>query len=116
MVDTCTIVRPSGEPSWDPTTGTYTDPPTTVMYAGPCRVKPVSRDRGNTEQGVREVTTSRYDVALPHDTPYTLVIGDRLTVTASTDGWLIDRPLMVTGVGLGSSRTARWVSVEDQHG
>lgn len=116
MVDRCTISRPATSSSWDPVTDTYVDRPATVVYTGACRVAPASRASGDGTEGAREVTTSRYEVALPHDGTAEIVIGDLLTVTESTDPWLVGRPLLVAAVGLGSTRTAHWVSVEDQRG
>jgi Family of unknown function (DUF6093) len=117
MVDVCTISRPSTRSSWDPVTGTYVERPATVVYTGPCLVKPGARASGDVNEGAREVTTSRYEVALSSSTSAAPVeVGDLLTVTVSTDGWLVDRPLLVLAVGLGSACTARWVSVEDQRG
>lgn len=115
MSDTCTITRPDIEPSWDPVTGTYTEVEPTELYSGLCRVKPVSRT-SEADVGARDVLVARYDVALPHGTAVQIDIGDTLTVTASSDTWLIDRPLVVSAVELGSARTARRLTVDDRRG
>lgn len=116
MVDACTIARPDAEPSWDPETGQYTELESTPVYAGPCRVKPTARGTREADQGVRDIVVNRYDVALPFDTEAVVEVGDLLTVTASADAWLIGRPMVVSSVGLGTTSTARWLTVDDQRG
>lgn len=115
MLDTCTVTRAGGEPMWDPDTGSYTPPMGGSVYTGPCRIKPreVAQD---VQAGEQEVGVRRYDVALPHDTATVVQVGDVLTVTASSDGWLVGRVLAVTGVEIATARTARWLTVEDGRG
>jgi|GEM_PF-2134398 len=47
MTSTCTIVRedPDGVPTFNPATGTYTDPADITVYTGPCLVMPIGQDR-----------------------------------------------------------------------
>lgn len=115
MVDACTIIRRSTEPSYDKTTAAHVNRAPVVVYRGPCRVKPVARTRDESV-GVRESLVSRYDVALPHDVEVQIATGDVLTVITSTDAWLIGRGMVVVSIGLGTTATARWLTVEDQRG
>jgi len=39
MIDRCIIRRPGGDPVFDPGTGDYIDPPSTVVYSGKCEVQ-----------------------------------------------------------------------------
>lgn len=115
MVDVCVISRRSTVPAYDRVTAGYVDRPTTAVYSGRCRVKPVGRTRDDTT-GVRETRTARYDVALPQDTAVQVEVGDLLTVTESRDSWLVGRALTVSAVGFGSTSSARWLTVDDVRG
>ncbi len=112
MLDTCTVREP-GAKVWDPATGDYTDLPGAVVYTGRCAVKrPTVED---VQAGDREVAQRTYRVKLPASVA-TVQVGHICTVTESTDEMLQDHPLVVTAVELGSTRTARWLTVEDRHG
>jgi len=113
MLDGCEITRGGGR-TWDPETGTYTDLPPTVVHAGLCRVKPGRTGDAAVDAGEQQVVLRRYTVELPHDMAEPVEVGDVFTVTATTDPWLTGVPLTVVAVEFGTSRTARWITVEDQ--
>lgn len=112
MLDGCEITR-GGERTWDPETGAYTDLPPAVVYTGQCRVKPASVG-DDADAGEQLVALRRYTVELPYDAPAPVEVGDVFTTTATSDPWLPGVPLTVVAVELGTSRTARWITVEDQ--
>lgn len=113
MIDTCEITRSGGAQVWDPVTGSYTTPPPGQVYAGACRVKPWAAGE-DTQAAEHQIALRRYWVELPWDAPEQVEVGDVVTVTSSTDAWLVDRPLVVTPIELATARTARWLTVEDQ--
>lgn len=111
MRDECTITRVTGQ-TFDPDTGTYTDTTETV-YTGPCRLKP-EFGGFETEAGSREVGIHRHTVMLPWDTTTAVRKNDIVTLTASDDLWIVDKPLAVTSIRHGSDRAKRSVIVEDR--
>jgi Family of unknown function (DUF6093) len=115
MLDTCTVHRRSPEALLDPDTGDYTDAPPSRIYDGPCRVRRAGRTE-EADQKMRDLVAARYDVALPHDADTPIQIEDTLTVTSSADGWMVGRALVVSGVGLGTTTSARWLTVDDRYG
>ncbi|WP_326828680.1 DUF6093 family protein [Streptosporangium sp. NBC_01810] len=113
MRDTCTVERKDGEPVLNQTTGQLEQPWETV-YTGVCRVKP--RTQREAEWGEREVALGAYVAVLPWDASPEIQRGDRLTITASDDAWLIGRPLEVIAIALSGTSTARRILVEDKEG
>lgn len=120
MRSRCEIRRPQAEREWDPVTGTYSDPGTTLVYEGPCQLKPRSalspaqlRDLGGAEHA-----DGGYVVQLPHEVPL-IDMSDTVTVTASDDQWIVGRALPVSWVEVGAeSKTCRTivVAVQDRPG
>lgn len=113
MRDTCVVERKDGEPVLNETTGLLEQAWETV-YTGVCRVKP--RSASETEWGEREVSLQQLVAVLPWDASGQVRREDRLTVTASDDGWLIGRALEVIGISLAGTGTARRLLVEDKEG
>ena len=112
LVDTCTITR-AGMPTLNRTTSVLTPGAPTVLYSGPCRLKPQRVPR-NEEAGERLTVVARYELALPFASLATdsLQVGDTVTITASGDTRLVDEPFAVRAVDVSSTATAWRISVE----
>jgi len=114
--ETVTLYRPgSADFDWD--TGTDGSAASLVLYAGPARVKPVARSRGEeVEAGEANVTLREYTVSLPWDAVGSErpAIGDLVDVTASPDGRMVGLRLWVSGVEFSSTATAWRISAEDR--
>jgi hypothetical protein len=112
LVDTCTISRP-GEPTLDPDTSVLTPGPSTVLYSGPCRLKPQRVPR-NEEAGERLTVVARYELALPFASLATddLQVGDAVVITSSGDSRLVDQPFAVMAVDFSSTATAWRMTVQ----
>ncbi len=112
MVDSCIISR-SGTPTLDRATSVLTPGAPTVLYSGPCRLKPQRVPR-NEEAGERLTVIARYELALPFASLATdsLQVGDIVTITASGDTRLVDEPFAVMAVDFSSTATAWRISVE----
>jgi uncharacterized protein DUF6093 len=117
MRDTCTVERKSGE-TLDPDTGLIVETWTTVYPVGDdtgrCRVKP--RTQREAEWGEREVALGQYVAGFPWDAAPEFRRGDRLTVLASDDTWLVGRHLEVLAIALNGTATTRRLLVEDREG
>jgi hypothetical protein len=113
LVDTCTISRP-GASTLDRSTSVLTPGAPTVLYSGPCRLKPqrVPRDE---DAGERLTVVARYELALPFGSLATddLQVGDTVTITASGDTRLTGRPFAVMAVDFSSTATAWRMTVQD---
>jgi hypothetical protein len=115
MVDTCTITRPAGPPTFNADTGQYSDPvaPLTV-YTGKCRIRTrtsVLRDR-ITQAGEAEVVIWPYIVAVPV-TDVDVAVLDIVTITASTDPALVGHAMRVRIANLATNATARRLDCEE---
>lgn len=75
-------------------TGTYGEHPVTVVYAGPCRIRPATAAEGTATVGDLHETVGRYIATFPHDVP-TIEVDDFVTVTDATDPDLIGYTLRV---------------------
>ena len=115
MVDTCTITRASGPPTFDAVTGVYTDPTPTTVYTGKCRVRTRSlgflRNR-EVEAGERETVIWPYMVMVPV-TDADVQVLDKVTVTASQDPALVGVTLRVRTAQLATNATARKLDCEE---
>lgn len=111
MLDTVTIERKT-QGAFNPVTGQYGTTWTTI-YTGPADVKPERMPR-DVDAGQTATAVGRYDVKLPFATAALVKVEDRVTATASLDAHLVNRPLYVTAVGLGSRRTAWHITGVDQ--
>lgn len=81
---TCTITRPTGDPTFNPTTGEYDVPAPQTIYTGACRIRTLSTQDINVLVGDLHETLGRYICTLPH-TATGIEVDDFLTVTAGTD-------------------------------
>lgn len=114
MVDSCRIERrSSGAPVFDATSGTYTDPASTDLYVGPCRVRNYRQNNDRVVQfGAEPVSLWPFVVSVPIDVTG-LQVDDLITITASVlDPGLNDLRLRVRDVTLGSQVTARRLGCE----
>jgi hypothetical protein len=108
----CRITRGGGR-TFDETTGRHVDTPPVAVYSGRCRVK-APRTGVLEAVGVGgEVQLRRYTVALPHDAPGPVQVGDNWQLLAG-DSWLVGRTLHVLSVDYGEQVTERRLTVEDQ--
>jgi hypothetical protein len=114
--ETVTLYRP-GVPDFDWGTGADGPASPLVLYAGPARVKPVARSRGEeVEAGEQNVTLREFTVSLPWDTETSErpAVGDLLDVSASPDARMVGLRLWVNGVEYSSTATAWRISAEDR--
>ncbi len=112
MVDACTVTRPGAAGTFDPDTGTYTNPTGTAVYSGPCEVQ-VSDGltTQNPEAGGQELTITRLTVKVPVSV-VGVRVDDVVTVTASLlDPDLVGRVFKVTAGHAKSFLTARRLQV-----
>lgn len=108
---TVVVSRPSGEPTFDPATGGYTDPAPTVVYNGAGLVRPQGAAR-TTEFGEAEVTLRVYDVELGSLT-VDIRVGDDVAVSGSQDPKLNGAALVVIDVPGSDLGAVRHVVVEE---
>lgn len=107
MTSTCSITRPGGEPVWDETTGTYTDPTPIDVYSGPCRIRPAATQGRTAEAGEATALLSTFRVQLPFAVTG-VDVGHRVTVDSSPDPALTGRAMVVRFVpDMGDHITAR---------
>lgn len=115
MVDACTISRgPFSPGTFDPVTGVWTDPASTVIYAGVCQVQ-VSDGLTAREVEVAqtEITAMRLTVKVPIAAVGVLV-DDEVTVTAAVhDPDLVAKSFRVVATHTKSFATARRLQVEE---
>ena len=113
MTDTCTITRANGEPTYNPSTLTYTTPTPTTVYTGKCRVKP-SVLSGNTtvQAGEERVALWPFSISVPFSAT-DVELDDIVTVTSSADASLVGRPLRVRSIARGTNVTARRLDCEE---
>lgn len=108
---TCTITRPFGEPVFDPGTGTYGQPVTTV-YTGRCNVRPMRGSAQDVEAGAIEERVLQYIGKVPVDTP--VLRNDTLTVTeAAYDAAFAGRMFNVKDVTADDWQVCRRLTLEE---
>lgn len=112
LPDRCTIERPSTGGTLDPSTGVWTPAAATVVYSGPCLVRPASQIEQQRLFGGGEVTLQRFVAVLPYDAA-DIDIDDRFTLTSSTDLHGDDRRFHVAAVGAGSWAVDRRLGLEE---
>ncbi len=114
MTDACSIAHPGAAATFDPVTGTYTDPTATVFYTGPCEVQVsdgLTAQEG--EAGGAELTVLRLMVKVPVEVTG-VVVDDVVTITASLlDPDLVGRVFQVVAGHAKSFLTARRLQVEE---
>ena len=110
--DTGTIVRLSGDPVFDPDTGTYTEPSESTIYTGAGRVMPRPAAETVVAVGEQPVTLRLYDVSLPYDADG-IEVDDYWVTTVSVDAELVGRRLRVLDVGWSSLQAGRRLLCQD---
>lgn len=123
LPDTCTITRPSGEPTLNEVTGDLEPAGTETVYVGRCRVRPRGTDEQDTQVGDLHETLGDYVGTLPASAddervttgdPNDLRVDDTLTVTASTDTAMVGRVFAIVHNGLSSWQIDRRIGLEDR--
>lgn len=110
FLSACTIVRDNGAPTFDPNTGSYTQPTTTV-YMGTCQIRPAERIGSDIQTGEREANVFDYEARLPVDTA--VAVGDTLTVTASTyDAGMVGKVFRISDLPYNDLQIARVAILE----
>jgi hypothetical protein len=123
LPDTCTITRPSGEPTLNDTTGDLDPAGTETVYVGACRVRPRGSQEQDTQVGDLHETLGDYVGTLPASAtaeqvtsgdPNDIRLDDSLTVTASTDTAMVGRTFRIVHNGHGSWQIDRRIGLEDR--
>ena len=115
MVDACTITRAgTGDTTFDPNTGTYTDAADSTIYTGRCEVQVSDGlNAQTTEAGGQVVTDLRVTVKVPMSVEG-VAVDDVVTITASElDPDLVGKTYRVLGTFAKSFATARRLQVEE---
>lgn len=112
LPDTCTVTRASGDPEFDPDTGSYTTPAPTTVYTGACRISPLPVQDRAVIFGQEAVDLIIYQGTFPHDAP-AFEKDDHLEVTASADSQLVGRVLEVHGFQVKTLQTKRRVLLQE---
>jgi len=95
MTSTVEVTRVTGPPSYDPDTGTVTEP-TSTIYVGDALVRMNAWEGADVQAGDTEVRLRTARAKLPANT---LVLrDDRLRVIASKDARLVGRVFRITDV------------------
>lgn len=108
MTDTCTIRRRSGE-SVDDNTGMVT-PTWTQVYAGQCRVQQRNPIAQQQTPGPDFQLLVQLELQLPA-TVTGVLVGDEVTIIASTDPELVDTVLIIRDLAAKSQASARRLGV-----
>ena len=108
MTDTCTIRRRTGE-AVDDNTGVVT-PTWLDVYAGQCRVQQRNPIAQQQTPGPDFQLLVQLELQLPA-TVTGVLVGDEVTVTASTDPELVGTVLIVRDLGVKSQASARRLGV-----
>lgn len=110
--DECTIVRTSGEPTYDPDTNTYTPGATTTVYTGDCLIRGTTWQGFDVSVGETEIRSRMVRGWLPKDTA--VEVNDVLTVTASAhDADMVGREMRITDVPKDGWQIVRKVFLEE---
>lgn len=112
MSSACTIRGEAGESATDPETGEVTPVLGSVVYSGPCRVRPAGTVQDSDEAGGAELFSFDYLVSVPFFVT-AVIEGHRLTVDASPDPALVGRVLEIQQVARGEHITARRLSCRE---
>lgn len=128
LPDRCTITRSgTGQPIFDPVSGTYTGPVPVTVYTGPCRVRPGENVERDVQVGEMHETLGRYTATLPATLaiaqqfastatgdPNAVRVDDFLTVATSSDSALVSRSMRVVHANVGAWQIDRRMILEDQ--
>ena len=110
---TCAITRedPDGTPTFNPSTGTYTDPADIDVYSGLCLIMPIGQDQV-AQFGDGPKPLRRYQVTIIGLDAF-IYPGDVVTVTDSSDGHLDGAELTVLDIRKASLPTNRRLICEE---
>lgn len=123
LPDTCTITRPSGEPTLDTVTLDLDPAGSVTVYAGICRVRPRESEEQDSQVGDLHETLSPYVGTLPavasHEgvtagDPNDVLVDDYLTVVTSTDPAMVGRSFQIRHLGLSSWQIDRRLGLENR--
>ena len=114
MLDVCIVTRVTGQTldANDVLVDTLTTIYPVAPAVGICRIK-AFRTGHQTEAGQVALLLRGYDVQLPWDASGAILRSDTLTVTASSDTWVIGRPLTVSEAEYSGTQTARHLKATD---
>jgi hypothetical protein len=108
----CTITTDGGDPTFDPTTGTYTDPARVTIYTGGCLVQPAGGQRV-VQFEEQAVSLRTYEVHLS-GVASGVEPGQQVAVTSSRDTDLDGLDLVVLDVEKSSTLTNRRIICEER--
>ena len=111
LPDVGTITRPVKAGTLNEVSGDWTPGTETAVYTGAMRVRPAGTEDQQRIFGDVDVTTLRYTLTVPHDTP-AVKIDDRVTVTTSSDPHIAATPFKVVAVMTGSWLIDRRIGLE----
>ncbi len=123
LPDTCTITRPSGEPTLNETTGDLEPAGSETVYVGACRVRPRGTDEQDTQVGDLHETLGDYVGTLPalatddrvtSGDPNDVRLNDTLVVTDGTDSAIVGRSFTVVHNPMGAWQIDRRLGLEDR--
>lgn len=130
LPDWCEITRTVGEPTLNDTTGALTPGDVTMVYAGPCRVRPRDSQEQDVQVGDLHETVSPYVATLPatvthaieqapqgltvEGDPNDVIVDDYLQVTASTDPAMTGRAFQLIHIGLSAFQIDRRLGLRDR--
>lgn len=111
LVDECTIAGAPGPAVYDAELEEETLQPGDEVWSGPCRV---NRQAGDNVVNVGEGVTTlrRYDVTVPFDV-VVVEVDHIVTISTSTDPYLVGRPLRVVDVQGSTDAAYRRLVCED---
>lgn len=111
--DTANVVRPVGEPDFDPDTEQYTQDAVTIYSDEPCKIRPASvRGEHRDEIGETNVGTPDYDGKFAVNADFQR--GDVVTVTASLyDSSMVGKTFTVKQAPADAWQIARVVTLEE---
>ena len=108
----CVVSEAGGDPTFDPTTGQYTDPPRVTVYEGGCLVQPAGGQRV-VQHEEQAVSLRTYEVHLTGAAPGCQV-GQQVSVSSVRDPDLDGLALVVIDVEKSSTLTSRRLICEER--
>lgn len=108
----CLVTESGGEPTFDPATGTYTDPARVTVYTGGCLVQPAGGQRV-VQFEEQAVSLRTYEVHLTGAAPG-VEPGHQVDVTSGRDPDLDGLLLVVLDVEKSSTLTSRRLICEER--
>lgn len=107
----CTVTRPSGPPTFNPTTGAHTPAAPTVVYSGACIITPDgSAGVQNFGDGPTVTRTATVDLA---DLATVFAVEDVVTVTECADATWVGAELRVLDIARSELITVRRLTCEE---